>query len=121
MNLWFRLIVASPIRECWQSPEIAQQRGQSALPAAHSAVHLQITKTIKTTEIARVFELPLKCDDDAGNVFLKTDVDGFPSIHKITACRDHVATYAVNSCPDVKVQIGPLAESDPAPLMTLRQ
>lgn len=99
---------------------IAQQRGQSAPPAAHSAVHLRITKTIKTSEIARVFELPPKCDD-AGKVFLKTDVDGFPSIHKITASRDRVATYAVNSCPDVKVQIGPLAESGPAPLMTRRQ
>ena len=64
---------------------------------------LQITKTIPSVDTARDFEMPLQCDAD-GNVYLKSDSDGFPAIHKINPKGERTATFVASSCSDIKVQ-----------------
>jgi hypothetical protein len=64
---------------------------------------LQITKTVPSTDIARDFEMPLQCDAE-GNVYLKSDSDGFPAIHKISPKGERTATFVPGSCSDIKVR-----------------
>jgi hypothetical protein len=101
MGSWSRLIAVSLLAGAVAIG--AAQQSEQPTPA-RPASHLEVTKTIKASEIMRAFETPIECDD-AGDIFLKTDIDGFPAIHKISAAGERVATYAANSCPDVKVQI----------------
>ncbi len=64
---------------------------------------LQITKTVPSTDVARDFAMPLQCDAD-GNVYLRSDSDGFPAIHKITPKGERTATFVASSCSDIKVR-----------------
>ncbi len=74
----------------------------SAKDVAASGV-LQITKTVPSKDIATTFESPVQCDDD-GNVYSKTDSDGFPAIHKLSPKGERTASFVPSSCSDIKVQ-----------------
>ncbi len=64
---------------------------------------LQITKTVPSSDIAISFVTPLQCDAD-GNVYSRSDSDGFPSIHKLSPKGELTASFVPSSCSDIKVQ-----------------
>ncbi|MGA3056062.1 MAG: hypothetical protein ABSD63_17780 [Candidatus Korobacteraceae bacterium] len=76
-------------------------------------INLEVTKTIKASEVATDFELPITCDQ-AGNIYLKSENDGVPEVRKITTMGVHTATFSDASCPNIKVQfsIGLFVSSD---------
>src|ERR1039458_2777477 len=65
---------------------------------------LEVTKTIKASEIATDFELPITCDR-SGNVYLKSESDGVSEVRKITTTGIRATTFSGASCPDIKVQV----------------
>jgi len=65
---------------------------------------LQITKTVPSSDIAVSFETPLQCDAD-GNVYLKSDSDGFPAIRKLSPKGERTASFVPSSCSDIKVHL----------------
>ncbi len=64
---------------------------------------LQIAKTVPSNDVARSFATPLQCDAD-GNVYSRSDSDGFPSIHKINPKGERTASFVATSCSDIKMQ-----------------
>jgi hypothetical protein len=83
----------------------AQQATKPATRPAHAATNLQVTKTIKASgDTTTVFALPILCDADS-NIYMRTDSDGFPSIHKLKSNGDLAARYTASSCPEIRVQI----------------
>lgn len=65
---------------------------------------LRVTKTVASNDVARDFATPLHCDA-AGNVYSRSDSDGFPSIHKISPKGERAATFVPSSCSDIKVHL----------------
>ncbi len=72
--------------------------------AGHSA-QLELVKTVPSASTEDyVFELPVNCDE-AGNIYMKSRVDGFAAIHKYNPEGKQVASFAASTCPDIKVQM----------------
>jgi len=76
---------------------------QAELPNSVTKGTLQVAKTVTSNDVAREFTMPLQCDGD-GNVYSRSDSDGFPSIHKISLKGENSAAFAPSSCSDIKVQ-----------------
>ena len=82
----------------------AQQVASHAPPAAPTSVSLRVTKSVKVAEMATPFPIPIECDVD-GNIYLKTDTDGYPAIHEFDARGERIATIGASACPDISVQV----------------
>jgi hypothetical protein len=86
------------------SLSVGQEAGKVEASNAVTNGVLEITKTVASSDTTAVFTMPLQCDAD-GNVYLKSDTDGFPDIHKISPKGERMASFVPTSCSDIKVHL----------------
>lgn len=89
----------------------AQQTAAASQPAASNngenlphVLHLALTETVSSAEVAGGFSAPLVCDE-AGNIYLGSGTTGVNAIRKLNAKGERTALFEASAISDLKVDV----------------